>query len=48
MDNDIRLKAISLREFIEKSRRLNGVVIIDDIAANAKGYELLYRASHRR
>ncbi len=40
--------SILLREFIEGSRKLGGSIIIDDIAANAKGYDILYRASHRR
>lgn len=40
--------SILLRQYIESSRKLAGAIIIEDIAANAKGYEILYRASHRR
>jgi len=40
--------SILLRQYIESSRKLAGAIIIEDIAANAKGYDTLYRASHRR
>lgn len=40
--------SILLRQYIESSRKLAGAIIIEDIAANAKGYDILYRASHRR
>ena len=40
--------SILLRQYIESSKRLAGAIIIEDIAANAKGYDILYRASHRR
>ncbi len=40
--------SILLREFIGSSKKLGGAIIIDDIAANAKGNDILYRASHRR
>lgn len=36
--------AILLREFLEKSSRLVKYQFIDDIFANAKGYEILYRS----
>ena len=37
-----------LRQYIESSRKIAGAIINEDIAANAKGYDILYRASHRR
>ena len=40
--------SILLRQYIESSRKIAGAIIIEDIAANAKGYDILYRASHRR
>ena len=40
--------AILLRKYIEHNPKVSGAVIIDDIAANLKGYDLLYKASHRR
>ena len=40
--------SILLRKYIESSDKVSGCIIIDDIAANEKGYDLLYRADHRR
>ena len=40
--------SILLWKYIESSKKLAGAIIIEDIAANAKGYDILYRASHRR
>lgn len=40
--------SILLRQYIESSRKIAGAIIIEDIAANAKGYDILYCASHRR
>ena len=37
--------SILLKKQIEKSEKVGNVVFIDEIAANTKGYELLYRAS---
>lgn len=38
--------SILLRRQIEASRKVRRQVFVDDIRANAKGYELLYRVSH--
>ena len=38
--------SILLRRQIEASRKVRSPVFVDDIRANAKGYELLYRVSH--
>ena len=35
--------SILLRRFLEKSDRLGRYLFIDDLCANAKGYDLLYR-----
>ena len=40
--------SILLRKYIESSAKVSGCIIIDDIAANEKGYDLLYRADHRK
>ena len=40
--------SILLRKYIESSDKVSGCIIIDDIAANEKGYDLLYRADHRK
>ncbi len=40
--------SILLRKHIEASEKVSGCIIIDDIAANEKGYDLLYRADHRK
>ena len=40
--------SILLRKYIESSGKVSGCIIIDDIAANEKGYDLLYRADHRK
>lgn len=40
--------SILLRKYIESSGKVSGCIIIDDIAANEKGYDLLYRAGHRK
>ncbi len=40
--------SILLRKYIEASGKVSGCIIIDDIAANEKGYDLLYRADHRK
>jgi len=40
--------SILLRKYIESSDKVESCIIIDDIAANEKGYDLLYRADHRR
>ena len=40
--------SILLRKYIESSAAVSGCIIIDDIAANEKGYDLLYRADHRK
>ena len=40
--------SILLRKYIESSAEVSGCIIIDDIAANEKGYDLLYRADHRK
>lgn len=40
--------SILLRKYIEASEKVSGCIIIDDIAANEKGYDLLYRAEHRK
>lgn len=40
--------SILLRKYIESSVAVSGCIIIDDIAANEKGYDLLYRADHRK
>jgi plasmid segregation protein ParM len=36
--------AVLLKQFLEKSDRLGKYLFIEDLKANAKGYELLYRA----
>ena len=38
--------SILLRRQIEASGKVRNPVFVDDIRANAKGYELLYRVSH--
>ena len=38
--------SILLRRQIEASGKVRSPVFVDDIRANAKGYELLYRVSH--
>ena len=40
--------SILLRKYIECSPKISKHIIIDDIAANEKGYDLLYRADHRK
>ena len=40
--------SILLRKYIESSPKVSSCIIIDDIAANEKGYDLLYRADHRK
>ena len=40
--------SILLRKYIESSAKVSGCIIIDDIAANEKGYDLLYRADQRK
>jgi len=35
--------SLRLRSFIEKSERLGRYMFIEDIKANAKGYDLLYQ-----
>lgn len=40
--------SILLRQYIESYKKIAGAIIIEDITANAKGYDILYRASHRR
>ncbi len=35
--------ALLLREYLEKSDKVGKCIFIEDICANAKGYELLYR-----
>lgn len=40
--------AILLKRLIEKSNRLNQFCFIEDIHANAKGYDILYRATQTR
>ena len=35
--------ALLLREYLEKSGKVGKCILIEDICANAKGYELLYR-----
>ncbi len=40
--------AILLRKYIESSDKIGQAVFVDEIAANVKGYELLYKASHIR
>lgn len=40
--------SILLRKYIESSPKVSKCIIIDDIAANEKGYDLLYRADHRK
>ncbi len=40
--------SILLRKYIEASEKVSGYISIDDIAANEKGYDLLYRAEHRK
>ena len=40
--------SILLRKYIENSPKVSKCIIIDDIAANEKGYDLLYRADHRK
>jgi len=40
--------SILLRKYIESSGKVSGCIFIDDIAANEKGYDLLYRADHRK
>jgi plasmid segregation protein ParM len=36
--------SILLKKYIEKSIKVNNPIFIEDIAANVRGYELLYRA----
>lgn len=38
--------SILLRRQIEASGKIRTPIFVDDIRANAKGYELLYRVSH--
>lgn len=40
--------SILLRRYIEASEKVGHVFFVDEISANAKGYELLYRASMAR
>ncbi len=40
--------SILLRRFIESSGKVGHAIFVDEIAANAKGYDLLYRTSHVR
>lgn len=40
--------SILLRKYIGASEKVSGCIIIDDIGANEKGYDLLYRADHRK
>ena len=40
--------SILLRKYIESSNKISACIIIEDIAANEKGYDLLYRADHRK
>lgn len=40
--------SILLRKYIEVSPKVHSPIVINDIAANEKGYDLLYRAEHRK
>lgn len=40
--------SILLRKYIEASPKVHSPIVIEDIAANEKGYDLLYRAEHRK
>lgn len=39
--------AILLRKFIQESGKVSQPLFVEDIRANAKGYELLYKLSHK-
>ena len=40
--------SILLRRFIEQSGKVRQALFVDDIKANAKGYEILYQVAARR
>ena len=40
--------SILLRRFIEQSGKVGQALFVDDIKANAKGYEILYQVAARR
>ena len=40
--------SILLRRYLESSQRVSAPIILDDVAANTKGYERLYKASKGR
>jgi plasmid segregation protein ParM len=40
--------SILLREQIKKSKKVISPIFVEKISANAKGYELLYRAAKSR